>query len=160
MLNGVSQQLRRCAHDTGYVAAGVDGDIPHAPVQRRQVAVTVTAQMFRLGEQPHALRAPVEEGDAMALRQCASGQMPPQKLRAAENQYAHGSCPFTSLKQARAGDAVGHHRGMNAAANPARTVSAYLGEGTERRGVAAGLQPAARLTLPQYWHAHSGSPPW
>ena len=92
MLDGVRQQLRRCAHDAGHVAAGVYRDIPCAPVQRGQVAVTVAAQMLRLGIQPRTLAAPVEEGHAVALRQRGLRQMPPQKLCAAENQYAHGIC--------------------------------------------------------------------
>src|SRR6266508_959127 len=85
---------RARASDVGrLVAARVDGDVPGAPAQRREVSDAVAEHVLGAREQVGAVQAAMEERDVVAAAQSLGGDMTAEEDGAAEDEQAHETQP-------------------------------------------------------------------
>ena len=92
----VAEVQRAGARDVGgLVAARVDGGVPRAPAQRRQVAGAVAEDVLGLGEEVGAVAAAVEERDLVAAAQGLGGDVAAEEDGAAEDEQAHDPQPIS-----------------------------------------------------------------
>ena len=89
MTDRAAQQLGRGANHTRHVAGRVDHRVPLTPLERREPAVAVAAQLLDLGKELGVRLATVEERDLVAARERRLDRRAAEELRPAEDEQSH-----------------------------------------------------------------------
>ena len=98
-------QRARARDVGGLVAARVDGGVPRASLQRREVAGAVAEDVLGIGEEIGAVAAAVEDRDLVAAAQRLGGHVAAEEDGAAEDEQTHDvqpiSCTYSRTRRRR-----------------------------------------------------------
>ena len=98
-------QRARARDVGGLVSARVDGGVPRASLQRREVAGAIAEHVLGIGEEVGAVAAAVEDRDLVAAAQGLGGHVAAEKDGAAEDEQTHDvqpiSCTYSRTRRRR-----------------------------------------------------------
>ena len=86
VLDAAGQALGQRAHLARHVGAGVDGGVPLAVGEQREIAVAISDAVFGFGEQARPAEPPMQQRQPVATRQRLCGEMAAEEACAAEDE--------------------------------------------------------------------------